>query len=268
MSIIKYASVILCCSLSGLANAQGTASIDAAAVQRGTEIAQQAHDRASGFVDSEERLTMVLRDNKGRERVRTLRLRTLEQADDGDWSMTIFDEPADVKGTALLTYSHGIDPDDQWIYLPALKRVKRISSKNKSGPFMGSEFAFEDLSSFEMEKYTYTYLRDEPCGELQCFVSNWVPAYKHSGYSRMEVWIDQQEFRMQKIEYYDRAGKHLKTLILQDFRLYDQRFWRAMHWQMSNHKNQKVTLLDYTDIVFGNGLTARDFDQNSLKNAK
>ena len=237
-------------------------------VERGTAIAMEAERRDSGFGDSEEILTMVLRDGKGRERTRTLRLRTLEQTDDGDWSLTIFDEPADVKGTALLTYSHGLEADDQWIYLPALKRVKRISSKNKSGPFMGSELAFEDMSSFELEKYRYTYLRDEPCEALQCFVSEWVPAYEHSGYSRMEVWHDTREYRLQRIDYYDKKGEHLKTLSLDEYQLFDERFWRPLHWEMHNHKTGKVTLLDFTSIEFGQGFTERDFDQNSLKRAR
>jgi len=238
------------------------------AVQKGTAIAEEADRRYSGFGDSEETLTMVLRDNRGRERTRTLRLRTLERMDDGDWSLTVFDEPADVKGTALLTYSHGLEPDDQWIYLPALKRVKRISSRNKSGPFMGSEFAFEDMTSFELEKYRYNYLRDEPCAEQRCFVSEWIPAYEHSGYSRMEVWHDQGEYRVQRIDYFDRSGRHLKTLTMSAYQLFDDRFWRPLHWEMSNHKTGKVTLLDYTGIEFGLGFTDRDFDQNSLKRAK
>ena len=76
----------------------------------------------------------------------------------------MFDEPRDVKGTALLIHAHRESADDQWLYLPALKRVKRISSSNQSGSFMGSEFAYEDMSSPEVEKFTYMYLRDEPVG--------------------------------------------------------------------------------------------------------
>ena len=276
MSISKYIAAIVCTALAGftaMSKAEG-AAVDSepgaatTAQQRGLEIAEEADNRASGYGDSEETLTMTLRDKRGKQRTRTLRVRSLEQTDDGDWSLTIFDQPADVKGTALLTYSHGLEPDDQWIFLPALKRVKRISSKNKSGPFMGSEFAFEDLSSFELEKYHYTYLRDEACGELQCSVSEWIPIYEHSGYSRMEVWHDQSEYRGHRIEFYDRNGKHLKTLLMDDYRLFEQRFWRPMHWQMTNHKTGKVTLLDYDSIEFGMGLTSRDFDQNSLKSAK
>ena len=73
--------------------------------------------------------------------------------------------------TALLIHVHGESADDQWLYLPALKRVKRISSSNRSGSFMGSEFAYEDLTAPAVEKFTYRYLRDEPCGDLTCTVS-------------------------------------------------------------------------------------------------
>jgi outer membrane lipoprotein-sorting protein len=275
VSTSKNIAAIVCIALAGFtAMSKAEAAVDSepdaliTAQQRGLEIAKEADRRASGYGDSEETFTMTLRDKRCRQRTRTLRLRSLEQADDGDWSLTIFDQPADVKGTALLTYSHGLEPDDQWIFLPALKRVKRISSKNKSGPFMGSEFAFEDFSSFELEKYHYTYIRNEPCGELQCTVSEWIPAYEHSGYSRMEVWHDQSEYRGHRIEFYDRNGKHLKTLLMNNYRLFEQRFWRPMHWQMTNHKTGKVTLLDYDSIEFGMGFTPRDFDQNSLKSAK
>ena len=276
MSRNRYAAALVCISLVGFA-ATPRAAEDVTdppredargAAQRGLDIAAEADRRASGFGDSEETLTMTLRDKRGRERTRALRVRSLERDDDGDWSLTIFDQPVDVKGTALLTYSHGLQPDDQWIFLPALKRVKRISSKNKSGPFMGSEFAFEDLSSFELEKYRYAYLRDEACGELHCTVSEWIPRYEHSGYSRMEVWHDTDEFRIQRIEYHDRNGKHLKTLRLDDYRLFEQRFWRPLRMQMSNHRTGKVTELDYDRIEFGLGLTPRDFDQNALKSAK
>ncbi len=76
-------------------------------------------------------------------------------SDDGDKSLFVFDEPRDVQGTAFLIHAHREDADDQWLYLPALKRVKRISSANRSGSFMGSEFAYEDMTAQEVEKFTY-----------------------------------------------------------------------------------------------------------------
>lgn len=235
---------------------------------KGLAIAVEADLRDKGFGDSEEIFTMTLRDNRGNARIRQMRVRTLERLDDGDRTLSIFDEPADVKGTALLTYSHGLESDDQWLYLPALKRVKRISSKKKSGPFMGSEFAFEDFSSQEIEKFTYKYLRNEPLGELECFVSEWVPAYEHSGYTRQIVWHDTLEYRVHRIDYYDRRNKLLKTLLLKDYQQFKGKYWRAMRLDMENHKTGKSTQLVYDSYSFGLGLTERDFDQQALKRAK
>jgi outer membrane lipoprotein-sorting protein len=112
------------------------------AEEKGLAIAVEADKRDEGFGDSTANMTMELKNKQGDTSIRYIRIKTLEVIGDGDKSMSIFDEPADVKGTAFLTFSHAVEPDEQWLYLPALKRVKRINSKNKSGPFMGSEFAY------------------------------------------------------------------------------------------------------------------------------
>jgi hypothetical protein len=111
---------------------------------------------------------MLLADRHGERSRRDLRIRVLETPGDGDKLLFIFDSPPDVRGTLMLTHSHGSRPDDQWLYLPAFGRVKRIASANKPGPFMGSEFAYEDLASQEVDKYGYRWLREEPCGPRQC----------------------------------------------------------------------------------------------------
>jgi outer membrane lipoprotein-sorting protein len=165
----------------------------------------------------------------------------------------------------MLTYSHGLDPDDQWLYLPALKRVKRISSRNKSGPFMGSTFAFEDLGSQEVEKYTYKYLRDEDCGELVCHVLERYPAYEHSGYTRQVVWMDNQAYRVLKVEYYDRKQALLKTLTSSDYKQFLDHYWRPGRMDMVNHQNGQSTLLEWSDYQFRTGLGESDFRSQALK---
>ncbi len=233
--------------------------------EKGMRIAIEADAFDNGFNDFTADMLMTLRNKKGQESLRKLKGKTLEVAGDGDKSLTLFFEPADVKGTASLTYSHGLKPDDQWLYLPALKRVKRITSKNKSGPFMGSEFAFEDLGSQEVEKYSYTYLRDEACGEFECYVIERIPAYEYSGYTRQIVWIDKQAYRPMKTEFYDRKNSLLKTLIFKGYRQYAGRHWRADNMEMQNHQTGKSTTLDWTNYAFKTGLTENDFDKNSLK---
>ena len=125
---------------------------------RGLEIATEVDARDNGFGDTTSTMTMTLFDQYGNSTSRKIRNRTLEGTDEGDLSLVIFDTPADVKGTAFLSHTKKSGSDDQWLYLPALKRVKRIASSNQAGPFMGSEFAYEDISSQELEKYTYKYL--------------------------------------------------------------------------------------------------------------
>ena len=238
------------------------------AEERGLEIAVEADRRDTGFHDSQASMRMILRNKQGDESIREIRVRTLEQLDDGDKSLTIFDKPADVRGTNFLTFTHKTGPDDQWLYLPALKRVKRISSRNKSGPFMGSEFAYEDLSSQEIEKFTYKYLRDEACGELQCFVIERIPVDRYSGYTRELAWLDQQEYRPQKIVFYDRKNAKLKTLVYSNYQQYLDKYWRAHDMFMENHQTGKSTRLVWDEYSFQTGLKERDFDRNSLKRVK
>ena len=213
-------------------------------------------------------MTMLLKNRHGGESSRYIRLRTLEVDGDGDKSMSIFDRPRDVKGTAFLSYTHKTGSDDQWLYLPALKRVKRISSRNKSGSFMGSEFAYEDISSQEVEKYTYKYVKDESCGDIECFVIERDPVDELSGYTRQVVWIDKNEYRPQKIDFYDRKNSLLKTLSYKGYQQYLGKYWRADEMYMKNHQTGKTTLLSWTNYKFATGLTKRDFDRNSLKRAR
>ena len=235
------------------------------AEEKGLAIVTEADARSNGFGDTQAGMKMILRNKSGKESVRKMRSLTLEVDNDGDKSMTIFDEPKDVKGSASLTYSHALEADEQWLYLPALKRVKRISSKNKSGPFMGSEFAFEDISSQEVAKYTYKYLRDEEIAGRQAFVVEAYPQYKNSGYKRVINWIDSEEYYALKTEFYDRKDKLLKTLVYSEHKLYLDKFWRAHTLHMDNHQNGKSTTLTWDEFKFQTGLNDADFNSKALK---
>ena len=238
------------------------------AEEKGLAIAVEADKRDTGFEDFTANMVMELRNRQGDVSTRTIRLKTLEVTDDGDKSMSIFDKPADVKGTAFLTFSHAIKPDEQWLYLPALKRVKRINSKNKSGPFMGSEFAYEDLASQEIEKYTYKYLRDEQLNGVDYFVMERYPAYEHSGYTRQVAWVNKDKYVAEKIEFYDRKNDLLKTLVNTGYQQYLEQYWRPNEMLMENHQTGKSTLLTWQDYKFKNGLEDKDFSRNSLKRAR
>jgi outer membrane lipoprotein-sorting protein len=236
--------------------------------EKGLAIAREADRRDEGFGDFTAHMEMILRNRQGEESKRRLRISTLEVKGDGDKGLSVFDEPADVKGTALLTFTHKVGEDDQWLFLPALKRVKRIASANKSGPFMGSEFAYEDVASQEIEKYSYKYLRDETYEGKPCFVIERNPEDKNSGYTRQVVWIDQAEYRPWKIDYYDRKGSLLKTLVWRGYRQYLGKYWRADEMYMQNHQSGKSTQLIWTEYRFRLGLRDADFNEASLKRAR
>ena len=233
--------------------------------EKGFAIALETDNRDKGWQDSSAVMKMVLRNRHGQESVRQIRVVNLEMEGDGDKGLTVFDEPRDIKGTAFLSYSHALVADEQWIYLPALKRVKRISSSNKSGPFMGSEFAYEDISSFEIPKYNYLYLRDEVLDGIDCFVLELRPQYQYSGYTKSYVWVDKVEYRNQKVEYYDRKGSLLKVQRFTDYQLYLNQYWRAHTMTMDNKQNGKSTTLYWTNFKFKTGLTSADFKKNDLK---
>jgi len=233
--------------------------------EKGLAIAIEADKRDTGWSDQTTEMFMTLRNAQGQESKRQIRSKTLEVKGDGDKSITIFDHPRDVKGTAFLSFTHAKSPDDQWLYLPALKRVKRISSANKSGPFMGSEFAYEDISSQEVEKYTYKYLRDEQLDGKDCFVLERIPSYEHSGYTRQISWVDKAIYQPRKVEFYDRKNSLLKTLNTSGYKQFLGHYWRAHKMDMLNHQTKKSTTLEWKNYKFKTGLNKRDFDKNALK---
>jgi len=233
--------------------------------ERGLEIAREADRRDSGWGNFSADLIMILKNRAGESSMRRIRSRNLEVPGDGDWSLMIFDQPADVKGTKFLSLSHKTGDEDQWLYLPALKRVKRISAANKGGAFMGSEFSYEDMSAQEVEKFTYRYLRDEKYKGRPSFVIERYPADEHSLYSRQVVWIDKKFYIPWKIEYINRSGEHLKTLYYRKYKRYLKQFWRPGEMRMINHRSGKVTVLVWKGYWFRDPeILADDFSPQTL----
>ena len=239
--------------------------------ERGFAIAERNDLSDAGFATSTVELTMTLADPSGRTTTRELRIDTREKEGEGngDRSVTVFYSPRDVEGTALLTHSRVLESDDQWLYLPALRRTKRISSSNKSGPFVGSEFAFEDIAGAELGKYAYTYLEtvsEEIAGEtLELDKLECIPAYERSGYSKIHCYFDTDVFQARKFVFFDRGGQELKTLELADYRQYDEAYWRAHRQTMTNHITGKSTVLAFEDYAFGVDLDERDFEPEALE---
>ncbi|MGZ0189362.1 MAG: outer membrane lipoprotein-sorting protein, partial [Alphaproteobacteria bacterium] len=249
----------------------GHEAVAETADEKGIAIAVEADARDLGFGSFTADGEMVLRDKQGRESRRVFSNRTLERVaiDVGDMGAIVFAKPRDIRGTALLTHAN-IEPkdDDQWLYLPAVKRVKRISSSNRTGKFVSSEFSYEDLGSQEVADFSHTWLRDEACptdATLKCFVVESKPKNKKSGYSRRVAWIDQTEYRLQGIEFYNRRGDHEKTLTFTGYQQYLEKFWRAASMRMVNKQTGKSTDLLWTNYSFNAGLSESDFNAQRLK---
>ncbi len=240
---------------------------DAADGNKGMQIAKEAKLRDSGWQDVVVEMKMTLRDSEGEETVRSLKSKTLE-GDLGNKSLTIIELPRDVRGTAFLTHEQPEGSDDQWIYLPALKRVKRIASKDKSGPFMGSEFSYEDMSSLgniQLGKYDYKYLREEKFEDQDCYVLEVTPKDEYSAYSRFLVWYDKAEYRRQKVELFDRKNSLIKTLSFSGYKQYQGNIWRVSKMAMVNHVNGKSTDIEWSNFQFANGLDSSEFTKGMLK---
>ncbi|KAA3633093.1 MAG: outer membrane lipoprotein-sorting protein [Proteobacteria bacterium] len=232
---------------------------------RGRAIVAEMHDRDSGWRDMSATMKMILSDRQGNVSTRKVRYRALEVIGDGDKSLSIFDAPADVRGTVFLSHTHALEADDQWLFLPALKRVKRISSANKSGPFMGSEFAYEDIASQEIDKYDYRLVREESLDDRPAYLIEQFPRYERSGYTRELIWIDRQRYVPLRLDYYDRKGDLLKTLKFHKYERYLDRYWRSGEMVMENHQTGKLSTLVWSDYRFGQRLDDRDFDRSVLK---
>jgi hypothetical protein len=128
---------------------------------------------------------------------------------------------------------------------------------------VGSEFAFEDFTAIELNKFDYTYVGEVPCADLTCDVLERTPRYENSGYTKQVSWVDQTDYQIRKVEFYDRRGDLLKVLEMSDYRNYEG-IWRAHKLSMSNVQTNKQTDLLYGSYEFGTGLAENDFVKGRL----
>jgi hypothetical protein len=228
------------------------------------EVAQKSDKVTDGFESSIAQTEMILINASGQQSIRQMEMKTLE-GEHGDKSISTFLTPADVKGTKTLTHEHLNRDDDQWLYLPALKRVKRIASSNKSGSFMGSEFSYEDIGNQDYEKFTYEGEVEEVMlnGE-KCYKGVRIPKDKNSGYTKQVSWIAMENFLLKKVDYYDRKSELLKTAIFSDYKKIDG-VWRVGKIEMKNHQNDKSTVLIWKDDKIHAGLSDKEFNKRVLK---
>jgi len=234
-------------------------------VERGYSIAESSDISDAGFGDSTAKVTMKIYGQAKQPIIRLLTMTTLERqsADEGDKSLIVFHKPRDISGTALLSHARIHGNDRQWLLLRSLGRVKRISSANKRGPFVSSEFTFEDLTGQELKKYSFNYLGSEDLAGILCHVVKRIPTYAGSAYDSQNVWYSDVDKQPRMIQFFDDHDDLTKTLVLESYRKFGD-YWRPLLMTMTNHKSKRSTSLEFESYRFGQGLSARDFEKAAL----
>jgi Outer membrane lipoprotein-sorting protein len=240
-------------------------AVGSRAQDRGLAIMEEQRRINSGYRDELVQCKMILINAKGERSERSLEMRTLEGLDTGDKTLLIFQDPPDVRGTTLLTHENRAGDDDQWLFLPALRRARRIASSNRSSSFVGSELAYEDLIPNEISKHEYRYLREDTIDGVAVWVIESAPRFKDSGYSRRELFVRRDNYQMARVNFYDRKGKVLKVARWDGWWKVTARRWRARSIRVENVQNGKSTVLEVLDVKIGNGYSPGDFSARALE---
>jgi outer membrane lipoprotein-sorting protein len=203
-------------------------------------------------------LTMQLINDKGQQRERRSIGLVKLQANGVDSKLVVrFDTPADIKGTSFLQIEHIDGDDDLWIYLPALKKSRRLVANNKKDSFVGSDFSYGDISLPKVDQYRHSLVRTEQADGVPCFVIESVPASDavraNSGYSKKLTWVRSDNFVEAKVEYYDLAGRLWKTQKVSRPEAVDREKgrWFPLQREMINHQNGHRTVITATKLVPG-----------------
>ncbi len=233
-------------------------------VEEGTSIAKKADGLTRGYGNEKYESTMILIDAQGRTVERHMISLNLERADQEDYSIIQFLNPADVRGTGLLTHQNPKGDDQQWLYLPELRRVKKISSSNKSGAFMGSEFSYEDISANSFAKWNYKLLESNQIDGEDCWIIERIPNYKNSGYSKTKIFVRKKDNLVIRTEFFDRKGLLLKIQTIGKF----TKVGKAMRFgeiTMENLQTGKKSLLKIGKRQQDDKIKESDFNQRTLK---
>jgi Outer membrane lipoprotein-sorting protein len=244
----------------------GKPAASADSVRRGREIAATVDRNDAGFADYVVNGRMTLRRPGGATAERSFEMNTLEVRDGGDKRLVVFSQPRDLAGFVSLTFTNPGAPDDQWIYLPAAKRVKRLAARDKTGSFAGSEFSYEDIATWELSNYDYEFVRDEPCGEPKttCHTIANLPKYAYSGYSKLVETIDPRIWQPVRIVYFDKSGRELKRLEFQGYQKFEGKFWRPTRIVMTNLRDNAVSDIAWSGYRFKTGLKPTDLTDSRM----
>ena len=228
----------------------------------GKQIIEKVYNRPAGE-DQTSDLTMTLINKSGAQRVRKIKQFTMDLGE-VEKSIMFFLSPADVKNTSFMSWTYDSDQsDDQWIYLPALKKTKRISSDSKSDYFMGSDFTYDDLGDRKLEDDTHNLLREETMDGKECYVVESVSIEEDYMYTKTMVWIDKSNFIGVKKEFYDEDEDLLKVLTIKEVEKISD-IWVIKNSEMKNvQKNHRTTIV-LSNIQINTGISASKFTERMM----
>jgi outer membrane lipoprotein-sorting protein len=227
------------------------------------DIIEKVYNRPEGD-DMTSSMTMTLINKSGSERVRKIKQFTKDFGD-VEKSIMFFQSPADVKNTSFMnwTYDDPSKSDDQWIYLPALKKVKRISSDSKSDYFMGSDFTYDDLGDRKVDDDTHTLLREETIDGVDYWIIQSIPKDEDYMYSKTITWIRKDNYIGLKKEFYDEDDELLKTLKIKKFEKISG-FDIITRSEMENIQKNHKTTMTLDNVQINTGISASKFSERMM----
>jgi outer membrane lipoprotein-sorting protein len=233
----------------------------------GLQIMTNEDEREDGD-DHISRALWTLINKRGQKRIRdtTRSWKDYDGRDGFDEKMVMFfKSPPEVEGTGFLNWSYPEieKDDDKWLYLPALRKIKRISGSDTEDSFMGTDFTFDDMGDREVEEDTHKLLREEVHEGKECYVVESVPKEEDYIYSKKITWIDKKEWLPYRVEFYDRKGRCLKYLIQEWQKI--QGIWTWKRGFMKNERTGHQTVVDVSESGFNTGLDDSVFTQRTLR---
>lgn len=229
----------------------------------GLQVIEKVYSRPVGD-DMTADLKMILINSSGNERVREIKQFSRDFGEI-EKKIMFFVKPADVKNTSFMNWSYDEDgkDDDQWIYLPALKKTKRISSDSKSDYFMGSDFTYDDLGDRKPTDDVHKILREEKLNGEDCYVIESTPKDEDYMYSKTITWIIKDKWVGVKKDFYDEDGDHLKTLKVvksEDIK----GFTIITHTEMNNVQKEHKTIMKLTNVKINTGIRKSKFTERIM----
>ena len=238
------------------------ASFGANAQMTGREIVDKAYNLPAGD-DVTSTLTMTLENKSGQTRVRKIK-QFSKDFGKVEKSIMFFLSPADVKNTSFMNWTYdGDKSDDQWIYLPALKKVKRISSDSKSDYFMGSDFTYDDLGDRKLDADTHKLLREETLDGHECYVVESISKDEDYMYSKTITWIRKDNFVGMKKEFYDEDEELLKVLTIKKVEQI-KGYWVISHSEMKSVQKNHTTNIELSNIKINTGVPSSKFSERMM----